>query len=449
MKRPWLHVALLLTCCVAAGCGGTKLKPMPVIYGPGRADLCSMIPESRRDPAVRLFYATNRAAKGPRDNRQYTNGVGERLRLGSAVVDIGGKDATWNDVCRASSGKGGNPAFHMRRAVELGTLGANPSDDAAANASAKSFSDAINDQLAISPNKQVNVYVHGFRTSMPVEVETQAKLLHCTARRGAVVCFAWPARQSLFLYGQDVDRGMRSAHHLADLIELLASSTDAERINVLGYSCGAAVATAGLCQLRERHAQEDPQALSKRLRIGNVILAASDIDLQTFAREQLVPLQDLSDNLVIYIADNDMALGLSSIGYRTSRLGRPDVKKLKLTKAELEAAAKDESFQVVDVSDVPGPHASGGGFGGHGYWYANSWIMTDLIVMLRWQVGAEERGLVQKPGRARWFFPKDYPTRINRAVQRLLVPTSAPATNGAQDPGPRASASLRMTGQER
>ena len=31
-----------------------------------------------------------------------------------------------------------------------------------------------------------------------------------------------------------------------------------------------------------------------------------------------------SDNLVIYIADNDMALGLSSIGYRTSRLGRPD-----------------------------------------------------------------------------------------------------------------------------
>jgi len=435
MKLSWLHVGLLWTFGVAAGCGGTKLKPMPVIYGPGRADLCSMIPEPRRDPDVRLFYATSRAAKGPRDNRQYTNGVGKQLRLGSALVDIGGKDATWDDVCRASSGKGGNPAFHMRRAVELGTL----DPEASADASAKPFTDAINEQLAISPNKQVNVYVHGFRTNMPVEVATQAKLLHCMARRGAVVCFAWPARQSLFLYGQDVDRGMRSAHNLADLIELLASDTDAERINVLGYSCGAAVATVGLCQLRERHAQEEPEAVSKRLRIGNVILAASDIDLQTFTREQLIPLQDLSDNLVIYIADNDMALGFSSIGYRTSRLGRPDVKKLKLTKAQLEKAAADESLQVVDVSDVPGPHASGGGFGGHGYWYANSWIMTDLIVMLRWQVGAEERGLVQKPGRARWFFPKDYPTRINGAVKRLLVPTSAPATNGAQDPGRRAS----------
>src|SRR4051812_11817022 len=107
-----------------------------------------------------------------------------------------------------------------------------------------------------------------------------------------------------------------------------------------------------------------------------------------FARDQLLRLQDLSDNLVIYIADNDMALGLSSLSYRASRLGRPDVSKLNLTKEQLEKAANDTSLQVIDVSDVPGPHASGGGFGGHGYWYANSWIMTDLVVMLRWQVTA-------------------------------------------------------------
>ena len=438
MRFATLHPALVLISVYAAGCGGgTKLKPMPVLYGPGRADLCSIIPESRRDPAVHLFYATNRAATGPLENRKYTNGVDKRLHLGTATVDVGGKDATWDDVCRASSGRGGNPTFHMRRAVELGALGSG----ASADASAKIFSKAINEQLAISPNKQVNVYVHGFRTNMPVELETQAKLLHCMGRRGVVVCFAWPARQSLLLYGQDVDRGMRSAHHLANLIEMLASTTDADRINVLGYSCGAAVATAALCQVRERHKEEDPQQLSKRLRIGNIILAASDIDLQAFAREQLAPLQDLSDNLVIYIARNDMALALSSFGYRTSRLGRPDVSKLKLTRDQLEEAARDESLQVVDVSDVPGPHASGGGFGGHGYWYANSWIMTDLLVTLRWQVGAKERGLVRKPGLARWFFPRDYPTRINEAVRTLVEPTSAPAIDGAPDPGHGAPAS--------
>jgi esterase/lipase superfamily enzyme len=267
--RVTVAVSLFMTLAGAAGCGGIKLKPMPVIYGPGRVDLCSIVPESRRDPPVRVFYATNRTGKGPLDNRQYTNGVDKQLHLGTAVVDVGGKDATWDEICKASSGKGGNPTFHMRRAVELGTY----DEGASSNASTREFSDAINEQLAIGSHRQVNIYVHGFRTNMPVEIETQAKLLHCMGRNGAVVCFAWPARQSLYLYGPDVERGMQSAHYLADLIELLASSTNADRINVLGYSCGAAVATSALCQLRERHKDEDPQQLSKRLRIGNVILA--------------------------------------------------------------------------------------------------------------------------------------------------------------------------------
>src|SRR5207253_11465390 len=132
----------------------------------------------------------------------------------------------------------------------------------------------------------------------------------------------------------------------------------------------------------------------------------------------------LSQNVVIYIADNDAALGLSSLGYGASRLGRPDLGELKMSRAQLEEAAKNTHLQVVDVSDVPGPHNIGG-FGGHGYWYANDRIMTDLLVILRWQIPADQRGLYRKPGLARWFFPKDYPEKVTAAVRRL---TAAPAT---------------------
>jgi esterase/lipase superfamily enzyme len=421
--RPTVPLAALLLVVVLSGCGShTSLQPMPVIYGPGRADLCSLIPESKRTSELQVFYATNRAAKGPANNREYTNKVDERLRLGVATVQMGNRDATWDEICRASSGKGGNPVMRMTRAAEFGRLG---------DASADAFVEAIDRQLALSNNRQVNVYIHGFRTNVDLEVEVLAKLAHCSGRRGAFVCFAWPSRQSLFLYGQDVRRGKQSAHHLADLLELIAGRTQAERINLLGYSCGAAAMTEALVQLRNRYPDATPEELSHQLRIGNVILAASDIDLKTFARSQLVRLQDLAENVVIYIADNDAALGLASFGYGASRLGRPNVAKLNLTQAQLEEAARDTSLQVVDVSDVPGKHASGGGFGGHGYWYANSWIMTDLLVDLRWQIPAAQRGLVRRSGKARWYFPKDYPARVTEAVRRQLRPATTLPTSPA------------------
>jgi hypothetical protein len=74
---------------------------------------------------------------------------------------------------------------------------------------------------------------------------------------------------------------------------------------------------------------------------------------------------------------------------------------------------------VIDVSDVPGPHTAGG-FGGHSYCYANDWIMTDLLVAFCWQIPASERGLVRRPGKARWYFPKDYPDEVTEAVRRRV-----------------------------
>jgi hypothetical protein len=41
-----------------------------------------------------------------------------------------------------------------------------------------------------------------------------------------------------------------------------------------------------------------------------------------------------------------------------------------------------------------------------------------VLIEFRWQIPAGERGLVQRPGKARWFFPKDYPERVTAAVLR-------------------------------
>ncbi|MGB7160015.1 MAG: alpha/beta hydrolase, partial [Tepidisphaeraceae bacterium] len=293
------------------------------------------------------------------------------------------------------------------------------------SAGAAAFADAVNQHLAVSTNRQVNVYIHGFRTNFTWEVEMMSKLFHCSGRSGAMVCFAWPARQNLLLYGSDVRRGRASAHHLADLIEQLAKHTQAERINVLSYSAGAAVASEALAQLRDRYPDDDPKMLSQRLRIGSVIYAASDIDLNTFARTQLAKVQDLSQNVVIYIARNDSALGFANLFAGASRLGRPNLAELQITREELEDAAKDTRLQVIDVSDVPGLRSAGGGMRGHGYWYGSDWVMTDLLANFRWQVPAADRGLYRNAGEAHWRFPKNYPPKVTDAVVRLGVPQQA------------------------
>ncbi|HSI32941.1 MAG TPA: alpha/beta hydrolase [Tepidisphaeraceae bacterium] len=403
----------LVGCVVLALCGcdiSTSLRPMPVIYGPGGLELCSIIPESQRTRDLQVFYATNRKPEGPPEHRKYGNDVGPSLRLGIATVQMGKDGDTWDSICQASSGRGGDPKFNLVRSAE--------SSDAAPPW------DAINRQLALTPNREVNIYVHGYYTSFDVAVELLAKMLHCSGRRGVMVGFSWPARQNLYLYADDVARARASAHHLADLIEQVATYTGAENINLLSYSVGATCATDALMELRRRHRDMTPEQLARNLRIGNVIYAASDIDLVTFGREQIVEIKRLAQNVIVYVSQNDTILNMASVAAGgDSRLGRPDV--TKFTKEEQEAVAKDPQIQVIDVSDVPGPQGFGG-LGGHYYWYTNDWVMTDVLVGCRWQISPDQRGLYQKPGMSRWYFPKDYPERVTAAVKHLTIPTAGP-----------------------
>ena len=402
--------ALLLGLIAVCGCdSGLHLKPMPVIYGPGRMDLASMIPESRRTTTLQVFYATNRKPDGPANDRTYGNDVDSSLHLGISTIQMGDKGDSWADVAKASTGQDGNPIFKLTNSSEL----ADPT----------AFYDAINQQIAITPNHEVNIFVQRFNSQLSGGVELLGKMRNFSRRRGVILSFAWPARQSMFLYGGDVERGKASAHFLADLIEQIAANTNAENINVLSYSVGAVCATNGLLELRKRHQDQSHEELAKSLRIGYVIYAASDLDLETFARVQIVKIKQLAQAVVIYVSSDDWMLAMASFVHGASRLGHPDASKF--TKQEQEAVAKDPQIQVIDVTGVPETTEFGGL--GHYYWYANDWIMTDVLVNFRWQISPDQRGLYHKPGMSRWYFPKDYPDKVTAAVKQMTMPTTAPA----------------------
>jgi hypothetical protein len=84
----------------------------------------------------------------------------------------------------------------------------------------------------------------------------------------------------------------------------------------------------------------------------------------------------------------------------------------------LDRLAADPRLQVIDVTDVRGAHEMGG-MKGHGYWYANDWISTDITLSLRHPIPPQRRCLVRKTGtRAVWRIPDDYPGCV---ADRLLA----------------------------
>jgi esterase/lipase superfamily enzyme len=157
--------------------------------------------------------------------------------------------------------------------------------------------------------------------------------------------------------------------------------------------------------------------LQKRFRIGNVIFAASDVDLKTFAREHVKPALDLSKQVIVYFSRADRALGFSSLIAGASRLGAPELEDLQeLSPKELAVMAENPHFQAVDVTDVRGAHEMGG-MKGHGYWYANEVISTDVMLSLRYPIPPEQRCLKNKDRTRVWSIPDDY---VECVATRLL-----------------------------
>ena len=298
----------------------------------------------------------------------------------------------------------------VERVEEFGMSG----DGSGAREAERRFIAAIDSQLAKSNNKELVLYVHGYRVTFD-EVAVQMGSFAHYLGHGAMVTFQWPTGLNFWNYLTDCPRAERYIPDIERLIALLARSS-AEKVNVLAYSCGSPLLAAALARLRARHPAEGRAELAKRYRIGNVIFAASDVDLKTFAHEYVPPGLDLGQQLIVYASRNDRALGFSSLIAGASRLGKPDI--ADLSPKELERLAADPRLQVIDVSDVRGAHELGG-MRGHGYWYANDWISTDVTLSLRHPIPPEKRCLVNMPGTSRvWRLPDDYPQCV---VERLLA----------------------------
>ncbi len=263
------------------------------------------------------------------------------------------------------------------------------------------------ERLALTPKKEVYLFVHGVNTSFDEAVLSAAENWHFLGREGVPIAYTWPAGEGgLFFYTADRESGEYTVLHFKQLLRILADIPEIERIHIAAHSRGTDVVTTALRELiiEARAAGIDPR---EQLRIDNLVLLAADLDLevvmQRIGGEYLGP---AFGRLTIYTNADDEALSAArTLFHSRQRLG--SMRWESLTDKQREFIGRATNLDIVVYE------GSGGGPFGHSY-YREPAVSSDILSLLRygWLPGEGQRKGLEQVGVQTWRIssaPEDRP----------------------------------------
>lgn len=417
------RLALLAMLGLLAACQpAMQLMPPPLAFTQEHKPLVTGDVAARNAPEIPVFYATNRGVVLETQPPVYTIFPGTDLRMGTAHMRVGDGTLTWEQLNTLSTTQpeGRRPTIRLERLDEATVLGAGR--DNANSPAAQAYFNEINRALAQTRNKDLIIYVHGANKAIHRAIGQAAQFQHFTGRDAVVLTFVWPSGERVRRYFSDIRTARASIPAFTQLVELLAANTDARQIDILAYSAGAEIASAGLAQLGLRDTGESRDALKRRLRLGSIYYAAPDADTRTFA-DDIQHYIDLPERVSLSANLNDSALAFAQLRHRASRAGRPDLGELSAEQTQfLIDASKKYNFDLIKVDPSVIPDLSRTS---HGFWYTNAWVSNDVVATFLRRDPPQQRGLdpsTTGSGARYWIFPQDYDKRVAKALSATSTP---------------------------
>ncbi|AOF90310.1 alpha/beta fold hydrolase [Sinorhizobium sp. RAC02] len=318
---------LLIVLVSLTGCGGRAILGPPLASGAE--------PKSTES----IYLATTRDPSG---NPSLPYSSGRSMTLNFAKLDIG------------------IPRNHVSGRVETSSRLPNPARHFAAQAyrpidGRLQFIAQLDAALAqrAPEDREIVIFIHGYNNNIADSVFRNAQIAHDYNIRAVSLHYAWPSGGSLPLYVFDRDSAIFGRAGLAEAIEI-AGQTKARRVLLVGHSMGSYVVMEALRDL----------AMTGRRktlgRIGGVVLAAPDIDVDVF-QSQMRDIGTLPKPFTIVVSRRDRALGISRrLAGGHARVGSgSDIPML-----------QENEIAVVDASDIDG--------GTHNV-FASSPALMDLV----------------------------------------------------------------------
>ena len=149
------------------------------------------------------------------------------------------------------------------------------------------------------------LYIHGYRESFETAAASTIGLSEGIKFPGATGLFTWPSAASTFSYVADRESAMWSRDALEDVLSAIAKTPSGGRIHIVAHSMGTLLTLEALRMLRADGGE------SVMERIGAIVLAAPDIDIDLFARG-LERLGSDAKKITVISSTNDRALAVSS-----------------------------------------------------------------------------------------------------------------------------------------
>jgi esterase/lipase superfamily enzyme len=405
------------------GCAAPQtydLMPTPILYVDSSIDPFAHLSEEHKSPRSHVYYATNRIPEESLDKTYYSNGIAPDIRFGRATIRMGEPNLSWDKLEKSSlSARGSEPIPVILEEVEEKasvSQADNPTDIDIPSELTEFFS-LINAEMSTAVDKELMVYVHGTKVDFTNSTVLAAEVEHFGGRDFVSLAFAWPSHQNIFSYllGIDVNRAQESSTALANVLILLAESTIAEKINILSYSAGGRVTSKALYELRNMYSQLNTTQLRDTFRIGTVVYAAADVEVDVFL-ERLGTTSELSDQVVITLSDKDNALQAAKkyMG-GTVRAGTSEAEDSETTYIAREGLG---NVSIIDVS--LGQQVRGFDIVGHHYWYRHPWMSSDIIFLMRTDLPPNRRGLQPTEHDSVWYLSSDYPRNVRDALKTEL-----------------------------
>jgi len=424
-RRLWIALSCFV---LLLGCSGQrKMMPTPNMYVDTGTGLYEDLAPELQTTEVPVFYVTDRV---PEKDENGKLGYGfERspsLAFGKALVSLG-DDLTWEDLEEASRTRKRLKPVDLKildlEEIVRGTNAPIPFTEVDGKIieepgfvekraqAGEVFRQAVVRQLALSPRKEVFIFVHGYHNKFEDSVFVMAELWHFLGRYGVPIAYSWPSgHPGLFGYTYDSESSDFTVYHLRQLLTLIASFPEVEKINLIGHSRGTDVVVTAVRELtiKARAAGLNPR---EEYKLHNLVIAAPDIDLQVAIQRIIGDYMAFSANrFTVYASPKDKAMGASqwfnsSPRGRLGTLGLEEMPETMKSTVDFSGA----NFSIINFS---GKKDEGGGGIDHSYFRKVPSVSSDLILMLREDLDPGPPGRPLEPiGDKFWKIPRGYPAR--------------------------------------
>lgn len=237
--------------------------------------------------------------------------------------------------------------------------------------------------------KNLLVFIHGYNVSFEDAAKRTAQMQFDLKFPGAAIFYSWPSQANWYGYKSDKERIEMSVGQIRHFLEDLAKRSGAETINLVAHSMGNVGLTAAL---------KDIQSTDGNPIFNQVVLAAPDIDAETFKNDIARHIVTKAKRMTLYTSKTDLALIASRYFNNGSRLG--------------DSGPEVVTYPGIDTIDATTIDSS---LLGHSYYGSNITVLTDVGHLLRNEPLAQRVYLrpVQDGEQSYWTFDPVLISKLN------------------------------------